>query len=391
MASNSRHGQPRAKRYLLTPRSKRPVAFIHPHTGKMVIFTPEKPPQPSASSLNNMSAMSDPIFDTSNILLPPDEDLTQSSPLMNNSAQVMMGAMISSNTFGDYMQTQNIGPIEAFFPTLSSDAFLGEDSDFSGEFFEDDGESNLRIEDFIQFDRNPTDEVDPADQLFDMSVPPPPMTSDDLFLDLDTGLPDDDDLLTPLAGTPMGPPAPATSSRRMSFIASSSICADDEHDDNDNDNDNVNDNDNNDNDDADNETDNKVPPLLAHFGKNSDAVGAFRRNQINQQLIYSNKATAESLAFSGPYTMGTLRGIKHGSFSAVATPITPPRRPKQRQSISGFSTAANDFGGIGGSSSNNAAAQEQAPQKRKASNAVSDALHHHKRPRSISELNNIFL
>ncbi|CAK7231005.1 hypothetical protein SBRCBS47491_007785 [Sporothrix bragantina] len=355
--------RPRAKRYLLTPHSKRPVAFIHPHTGKMVIFTPEKPPQPPMNSVNSMNAMnvmSDPIFDTSNILLPPDDDITQSSPLMNNSSSVMMGAMISSNTFGDYMHTQNIGPIEAFFPTLSSDAFIGEDSDFSGEYLEDDGESNLRIEDFIQFDRNTAEDVDPADQLFDMSVPPP-MPSDDLFLDLDTALPDDDDLLTPLAGTPMGPPP---STRRSSFAASSSICADDEQDD------------------EDDETDNNVPPLLAHFGKNSDAVGAFRRNQINQQLIYSNKATAESLAFSGPYTMGTLRGIKNGSFGAVATPITPPRRPKQRQSISGFGTTG-DF-----SNQNN---QESAPQKRKASNAVSDALHHHKRPRSISDLNNIFL
>ncbi|CAK7217254.1 hypothetical protein SCUCBS95973_003083 [Sporothrix curviconia] len=389
MALDSRHGQPRAKRYLLTPRSKRPVAFIHPHTGKMVIFTPEKPPQApmnsmsmnsmnsnsmdsmnsmnSLNSLNSLNSnavdvMSDPIFDTSNILLPPDNGISQSSPLMNNASSVMMGAMFSSNTFGDYMHAQNIGPIEAFFPTLSSDAFLGEDSDFSGEFFEDDGESNLRIEDFIQFDRNTAeDAVDPADQLFDMSVPPP-MPSDDLFLDLDTaGLPDNDDLLTPLAGTPMGPPA---STRRSSFAASSSICADDEQDD------------------EDDEADNNVPPLLAHFGKNSDAVGAFRRNQINQQLIYSNKATAESLAFSGPYTMGTLRGIKNGSFGAVATPITPPRRPKQRQSMSSLG-AAKDF-----RTQNN---QDSAPQKRKASNAVSDALHHHKRPRSISELNNIFL
>ncbi|CAK7266687.1 hypothetical protein SEPCBS119000_002156 [Sporothrix epigloea] len=377
---DSCRGQPRAKRYLLTPRSKRPVAFIHPHTGKMVIFTPERPPQAPTSSMNSMNAMdsinsinamdamnvmSDPIFDTSNILLPPGEDLTQSSPLINNSSSVMMGAMISSNTFGDYMHTQNVGPIEAFFPTLSSDAFLGEDSDFSGEYLEDDGESNLRIEDFIQFDRTPAEDVDPVDQIFDMSEPAL-MQGDDLFLGLDVGLegglPDDDDNLpTPLGTTPMGPPS---SVRRMSFAASSSICADDERED------------------EDDEKYNNVPPLLAHFGKNSDAVGAFRRNQINQQLIYSNKATAESLAFSGPYTMGTLRGIKNGSFSAVATPITPPRRPKQRQIKSGLASI-HDAG-----SSNH---QELASQKRKASNAGSDSLNHHKRPRSISELNNIYL
>lgn len=264
--------------------------------------------------------------------------------------------MISSNTFGDYMQTQHIGPVEAFFPNLSSDVFMGEDSDFSGEYMEDDGESNLRIEDFIQFDRNSADGLDPVDELFDLSVPAP-LPSDDLFLDLDSGVIDEDDVLTPLATTPMGPPP----SRRPSFAASSSIGADDEEEGNDDD-------------------DNAMPPLLAHFGKNSDAVGAFRRNQINQQLIYSNKATADSLAFSGPYTMGTLRGIKNGSLEAVTTPITPPRRPKQRQSMSGFGT---DF--------NVQSPQESPAQKRKASSSMGDAVSNHKRSRSISDLNKIFL
>ncbi|KIH92901.1 hypothetical protein SPBR_02461 [Sporothrix brasiliensis 5110] len=361
-----RQGQPRARRYVLTPkRGKRPVAFIHPHTGKMVIYTPQKAPhqqqEQQQQPQQHLDIMSDPLFDLNPLLLPPQNDVTQSSPLMSNSSSVMMGAMISSNTLGDYMQTHNIGPIEAFFPNLSSDLFVAEDSDFSGEYIEDDGESNLRIEDFIQFDRNTAESgdgngvVDPADELFDLSVPAP-MPGDELFLDLDSGVQDEDDALTPLA-TPMGPPA----NRRPSFAASSSIGADDEQEDN------VG------------EDDNAMPPLLAHFGKNSDTVSAFRRNQINQQLIYSNKATADSLAFSGPYTMGTLRGIRNGSLEAVTTPITPPRRPKQRQTLNGFGTEFNVQ-----------SPQESPVQKRKASSSMADVANH-KRQRSISDLNNIFL
>lgn len=326
----------------------------------MVIYTPERPAQQRQPPLD---IMSDPLFNLNFNLPPPENDMTQSSPLMSNSSTLMMGAMISSNTFGDYMQTQHVGPIEAFFPSLGSDLLI-EDSDFSGEYIDDDGESNLRIEDFIQFDRSSTDgvgqaeAVDPADELFDLSVPAP-MPSDDLFLDLDSGVPNEDDVLTPLA-TPMGPPA----SRRTSFAASSSIGADDELEDN-----NAG------------EEDDAMPPLLAHFGKNSNAVGAFRLNQINQQLIYSSKATADSLAFSGPYTMGTLRGIRNGSLEAVTTPITPPRRPKQRTSVSGFST---DF--------NVQSPQESPAQKRKASSSIADtAAAAHKRQRSINDIGDVFL
>ncbi|KAL1899519.1 hypothetical protein Sste5346_002918 [Sporothrix stenoceras] len=357
-----RHGQPRARRFVLTPkRCKRPIAFIHPHTGKMVIYTPERPAQQHQPPLN---IMSDPLFSLNFGLPPPDNDVTQSSPLMSNPSSLMMGAMISSNTFGDYMQTQQVGPIEAFFPSLGSDLLL-DDSDFSGEYIDDDGESNLRIEDFIQFDRSSADgveqpeAVDPADELFDLSVPAP-MPSTDLFLDLDSGVPDEDDVLTPLA-TPMGPPA----SRRTSFAASSSIGADDELEDN-----NAG------------EEDDAMPSLLAHFDKNSNAVGAFRLNQINQQLIYSSKATADSLAFSNSYGMGPLRGIRTGSFEAVTTPITPPRRPKQRASMSGFGT---DF--------NVQSSQESPAQKRKASSSLTNetTAAAHKRQRSINDIGDVFL
>ncbi|RDW70374.1 hypothetical protein BP5796_08771 [Coleophoma crateriformis] len=70
----------------------------------------------------------------------------------------------------------------------------------------------------------------------------------------------------------------------------------------------------------------QVHPLLNHF--NSGVVGAFRRNQTRHQLLSRNAATRESLAFSGPYRQGTLRGIKGGRLAAANTPITPLRRQK---------------------------------------------------------------
>lgn len=127
------------------------------------------------------------------------------------------------------------------------------------------------------------------------------------------------------------------------------------------------------------EIDSPMPPLLAHFDKNANAVGAFRRNQIDQQLIYSNKATAESLAFSGPYIMGTLRGIKNGSLEAVTTPITPPRRRK-RHSMSRHSREEYIRSPL-----------SSVVQKRKASGAPSEGSMDHKRQRSISEVKDLML
>ncbi|EFX00514.1 hypothetical protein CMQ_7516 [Grosmannia clavigera kw1407] len=119
--------------------------------------------------------------------------------------------------------------------------------------------------------------------------------------------------------------------------------------------------------------------VKSRHGRNADAVGAFRRNQIDQQLIYSNKATAESLAFSGPYIMGTLRGIKNGSLEAVATPITPPRRRKRHSiSLRHDEYIRSPLGA--------------AVQKRKASGPPAEgSAADHKRQRSISEVKDLML
>jgi hypothetical protein len=261
----------------------------------MMIFTPQK------SRRLDLSPESSRFLDMS-----PSLDMP---PMLSNPGLVMMGAMLSSNTFGDFLNSQPIGPTEAFFP-LTTDAILGFDSDDSGED-QDAGEDDLQIDDFITFHQESSDEEEEEED---------PAWSTDV------------------ASTPIRP----TTSASAASAASDASMAD-------------------------------VHPLLRHFDNNSGAVGAFRRNQIDQQLILSDKATQDSLAFSGPYYHGTLRGIKSGSMDTVTTPITPVRRQKRNStaSISGFPDL-------------NSSPLSQVSQKRKASAGLGNMMH--KKQRSISEV-----
>jgi hypothetical protein len=232
------------------------------------------------------------------------------SPLVRNPGLIMMGAMVSSNTYGDYFNMQPFGPTEAFFP-CTPDPFgvveeESDDSYFAG-IEEDEEESLLHLEDFVTFAEESSDEEE-------------------------SGGGWDGDITS-------SPTRPRTATSTASAATETAASA---------------------------------HPLLTHFDNNSDVVGAFRRNQINQQLIYSDKASQESLAFSGPYHYGTLRGIKTGSMETVTTPITPIRRQKRSNTV-GF-----------------AAIQQSSPlnvpsQKRKASNSLSEGSLH-KRHRSIPDM-----
>lgn len=239
------------------------------------------------------------------------------SPLVRNPGFVMMGAMVSSNTFGDFMNMQPFGPAEAFFP-CTSDAFTGDDSDdsyFVGvqvEEDEDEEESLLKLEDFVTFNNDSSDEEEEEE-------PETAWNGD-------------------LASSPTRPKTAASNASAATEAAA-------------------------------------PHPLLSHFDNNSNVVGAFRRNQINQQLIYSDKASQESLAFSGPYYHGTLRGIKTGSMETVTTPITPIRRQKRSNTV-----GMTGFPDIQPSSPVNVLSQ-----KRKAPSNPTDS-NLHKRHRSISEM-----
>lgn len=207
------------------------------------------------------------------------------TPLMSNSANMMLSAMFSSNTFGDFVNPQTMGPAEAFFPFATDAAVEGSSSSIEGD--DDDAEKNLDISDFITWDEGGGS----------------------------SGEEDENGNWQP-SSTPLRP-----------TTASSEI------------------------------------DVLSHL--NSETVGAFRRNQINQQLILSNQATQDSLAFSGPYNYTAIKGLKSDRFDTAGIPLTPIRRHKKHMS--------------------DRSPLENASAKRKASG--DHAANGHKRHRSISDVN----
>ncbi|KAI1760414.1 hypothetical protein GGR53DRAFT_509812 [Hypoxylon sp. FL1150] len=238
-----RRGQPRVGRFNLDKSSKKPIAILNPRTGKMMIFTHQ--------------CMRGRGFDLS-----PEQfnfqyfDQTQSSPILSNPGSIMMSGMISSSTYGDFMNTHAVGPAEAWY-SQASDANVIETSD-SDDQVVDEAEQGLRLEDFITLDDDGNSSEEEKDDEQDE-------VEDDIFR------------------TP-GRPGTATSD---------------------------------------------VASLLDHFQHNSNIVGAFRRDQANHQLISRSKATRDSLAFSGPYFEGTLRGIKEGRIATTNIPISPMRKQKR--------------------------------------------------------------
>ncbi|KAM5378765.1 hypothetical protein ACJZ2D_004238 [Fusarium nematophilum] len=266
-------GQPRVGRYNLDRSDKKPIAVLNPLTRKMMIFTPHRRHQLDLSP--------------EQFNLPwPIED--QSSPIMSNSANLMLSAMFSSNTFGDFINTQAMGPAEAFFP-FTSEANTADESSTAPSLQdeEDEVEMQLDLNDFIAWEDNHSSGDEDDGKTWD----------------------------------------PASTPARPSTAGSEK-------------------------------------DVLSHL--NSETVGAFRRNQINQQLILSNQATQDSLAFSGPYNYTALKGLKSDRFDTAAVPLTPIRRHKKQMSDLARSPL------------------ESMSAKRKASGEVSGG---HKRHRSISDVN----
>ena len=224
----------------------------------MMIFTPQR--------RNQFNPLTE-AFDEVN-------DATQNLgfyPLLADPGSLMMGAMSSSNAFGPFLTQQPTGPTEAFYQLCSSPA-TDDYSDHSGPSQEDEGEANLRMEDFLWgWDESSDDEAEVGEKA--------PIWD----------------------GEPTSSPSrPQTAA---SGVSAATDCSVDE-----------------------------AQQLFNHFHKNSD-VGAYRRNQHNQRLLSNGKATQESLAFSNNLHIGTLRGIKTGSLETVTTPITPHRRHKRNVTL----------------------------------------------------------
>jgi hypothetical protein len=231
-------GQPRVGRFKLDRSDRKPIAVLNPLTRKMMIFTPHRRRQLDLSP------------EQFNFAWPTGDD--QASPIMTNSATMMLSAMFPSGDFGNLMNTQAIGNPEAFFP-FTSDVVTADDSSTAPSMVgeEDELEMKLDVDDFIAWGSDSEEENEE------------------------------------------GTWAPTSTPVRPSTASS----------------------------DANN---------VAHL--TSETVGAFRRNQINQQLILSNQATQDSLAFAGPYNMTALRGLKTDRFDTAAAPLTPMRRHKKQVS-----------------------------------------------------------
>lgn len=234
-------GQPRVGRFNLDRSDKKPIAVLNPLTRKMMIFTPTRRRQLDLSP--------------EQFNFPWAIEESAAAPLLSNSANMMLSAMFSSNTFGDFVNAQTMGPTEAFFP-FPTEATADDSSTAPSmeEEDEEDDEEKLNINDFITFGEADDDESsgDEGNDKWRAS-----------------------------------PNRPTTASSDMGEV-------------------------------------------LSHL--NSNTVGAFRRNQINQQLILSNQATQDSLAFSGPYNYTALRGLKSDRFDTAAIPLTPARRHKKQLS-----------------------------------------------------------
>ncbi|KAI5919525.1 hypothetical protein F4810DRAFT_714459 [Camillea tinctor] len=239
-----RRGQPRVGRFDLDKSSKKPIAILNPRTGKMMIFTHQ--------------TMRGRGFDLS-----PEQfnfqffDQPQASPILSNPGNIMMSGMISSSTYGDFMNTHAVGPAEAWYAQGPDGSAIAESSDSDGHVV-DEEENHLKLEDFVTLCDDSSDDDDAGAKLI-----------------ADEG---DEIFRTPARPT----------------TASSDVAS-----------------------------------LLDHFEHNANIVGAFRRDQANHQLISRSKATRESLAFSGPYFEGTLRGIKDGRIATTNVPISPLRRQKK--------------------------------------------------------------
>lgn len=188
------------------------------------------------------------------------------SPMISNSANLMMSAMYSP--LDQYLHItggQPLGPPEAFYPfvNINADGTITQDSHSSYDEDEDvDSEDMWNVEDFLNFGEETSDEEEDGNER------------------------EDDDNTSTIAEPPSSTPArPTTAS-----------------------------------------SEDQVHPLLNHF--NNGIVGAFRRNQNRHHLLSCNAASRDSLAFSGPYRQGTLRGIKGDRLAAANTPITPLRKRK---------------------------------------------------------------
>ncbi|KAH6648274.1 hypothetical protein BKA67DRAFT_522821 [Truncatella angustata] len=141
-------GKPRVGRFNLDSDGKKPIAVVNPRTGKLMIFTPQR--------LSRLDLSPEAFNFNFGLDFPfTEHDFAQNSPILSNSGNLMMGAMVSSNTFGDFMNgTQAVGPAEAFVPPVNGleDIFEEDEEDDYDDYEEDQDENRLQLDDFLEFE-----------------------------------------------------------------------------------------------------------------------------------------------------------------------------------------------------------------------------------------------
>lgn len=191
----------------------------------------------------------------------------QSSPMISNSGNIMMSAMMSDPFDDNGMSGQMVGPPEAYYPWTSVDVngtYATHDSSSVAGSDDCDDEDLWNIDDLLNFGNQPSDDEEE------------PERSDDA----PTGAED-------ATGAPSSTPARPTTAR----------------------------------------SEDQVHPLLDHFSNGT--VGSFRFNQNRHQLLNRTSVTRESLAFGNSHMEGTIRGVKAGRLQHANTPITPVRKKKR--------------------------------------------------------------
>jgi hypothetical protein len=154
----------------------RPFAVIHTDGKKMILFNKHAIRRASVEGI---------MHDDSQVQTPR-QHIADSSPMMSNSANIMMSAASSNSYFA-------AGP-EAYFPwtsvdrdgTITQDTIFPDSSSYDGDDL-DDGENDILIEDFLDFgDDTTADEKDNEDEepstdatVEPASTPARPSTRDD--------------------------------------------------------------------------------------------------------------------------------------------------------------------------------------------------------------------
>jgi len=140
-----RPGKPRLGSFDLNNSTFKPVVVVNPITRKMMIFT-----QCRRDQLDLSPEQFNVDFWTS----------ATDRSILSNSAGLMMGAMVSSSTFGDFINAQPIRPEDCWFPVIHDDMVEISSDSIPSDFEADAAERELNVEDFLTLEDGDSSDED---------------------------------------------------------------------------------------------------------------------------------------------------------------------------------------------------------------------------------------